>query len=92
MIANADKCHLLFSSAEDHTIEINAFTVKNSHCEKLLGVHFDDQLKLDFHICKLCKNANKKLHALAKVTPNMDMLNKRILMNAFFDPQFNYCT
>ena len=69
MMANVDKCHLLFSSAEYHTIEINGFTVKNSHCEKLLGPHFDDQLKFNFHIEKLCKNANRTLHALARVTP-----------------------
>ena len=91
MMAYADKCHLLLSSVEDHTIEINGFTVKNSSCEKLLGVHFDDQLKFDFHIEKLCKNANRKLHALASVTPYMDLSKKRILMNVFFDSQVNYC-
>ena len=47
---NVEKCHLLPSSVEDHAIEINEFTVKNSHCEKLLGGHFDDQLKYDFLI------------------------------------------
>ena len=35
--------------------KINVFTVKNPHSEKLLGVHFDDQLKFDFYIEKLCK-------------------------------------
>ena len=48
MMANADKCHLLLSSVEDHTIEINGFAVTNLYCEKFLGVHFDDQLKFDF--------------------------------------------
>ena len=68
MMANVDKCHLLLSSVEDHTIEINGFTVKNLHCEKLLGVHFDDQPKFDFHIEKLCKNVNRKypLHGPVK--------------------------
>ena len=78
MMANVGKCYLLLSSVEDDTIEINRFAVKNSHCEKLLGVHFDDQLKFDFHIEKLCKNANRKLHALARVTPYMDLSQKRI--------------
>ena len=90
-MANADKCHLLLSSVEDYTIETNGFAVKNSHSEKLLGVQFDDQLKFDFHIEKLCKNANRKLHALARVTPYMDLSKKRILMNAFFNSRFNYC-
>ena len=53
---------------------------------------FYDQLKFDFHIEKLCKNANRKLHALARVIPYMDLSKKRIFMNAFFDSQFNYCS
>ena len=69
MIANVGKCRLILSSVEDRTIEINGFTVKNTHREKSLGVHFDDQLKLDFHLEKLCKNVNRKLHELARVTP-----------------------
>ena len=80
-MANVDKCHILYSSVEDHTIEINGCTVKNSHCEKLLGSHFDDHLKSDFHIEKLCKNANRKLYSLARVTPYMNLSKKRILMN-----------
>ena len=92
MVTNVDKSHLLLSSVEDHTIEINGFIVKNSHCENLLRVHLDDQLKFDFCIEKLCKNANRKLHALARVTPYMDLSKKRILINAFFDSQFNYCS
>ena len=91
MIANVDKCHLILSSVENHTIEINGFTVKNSHCEKLLVVYFDDQLKFDFHFEKLRKTANRKLHALARVTLYMDLSKKQILMNAFFGSQFNYC-
>ena len=35
VMANDDKCYFLFSSVEDQTIEINEFTIKNSHCEKL---------------------------------------------------------
>ena len=82
--------HLLLSSVEDHTIEINEFTVKNLHCPKILLVHLDDQLKFGFHIKKLCKNANGKLHALARVTPYMNLSKKQISMNTFFDSQFNY--
>ena len=66
MMTNAEKYHL--SSVKDHAIEINVFTVKNSYCGKLLGVQFDDQLKFDFHIEKLCKNVTRKLNALAKET------------------------
>ena len=74
MMANVDNnVDLLLSSAEDYPVEINGFTIKNSYCENLLRVHFDNQLKFHFHIEKLCKNANRTLHALAIVTPHMDM-------------------
>ena len=89
MMANADKCHLL-SSLEDHKIEINGFTVKNSYYEKLLGVQFDDHIKFDFYIEKLCKKANRKLHALARVSIFMDLSKKRMLMSVFFDLQCNH--
>ena len=36
MMANVDKCHPLLNSDEDHPIEINGFTVKDAHCEKVL--------------------------------------------------------
>ena len=49
MMANADKFHLLLSFVEGHTNEIDGFSVKNVHCKKLLGVHFDEQLNFDFH-------------------------------------------
>ena len=89
MMANADKCHLL-SSVEDHKIEINGFTVKNSYYEKLSGVQFDDHIKFDFYIEKLCKKANRKLHALARVSIFMDLSKKRMLMSVFFDLQCNH--
>ena len=91
MLANVDKCHLLLSSVKNHIIEINGSAVKNSHCEKLLGVHFDDQLKFDFNIEKVCKNENRKLHALARVIPYMHLSKKQISMNPSFDLQYNYC-
>ena len=55
----------------------------------LLKIYFDDELKFNFHIEELCKNAERKLHALARVTLYMELLKKRILMNAF--SQFDYC-
>ena len=88
-MANADKRYLFLSSVEDHTIEIDGSIVKNLHCEKLSEMQFDDQLKFDFYIEKLCKNAKRKLHALARVTPYMDLSKKQILMNAFFGSQVN---
>ena len=40
---------------------------------------------------KYCKKASNKLRALARVTPYMAIWKKKVLMNSFFDSQFNYC-
>ena len=57
----------------------------------MLGVNIDSKLYFDFHVNYLRNKANKKLRALARVTPYMTLEKKKIVMNSFFDAQFNYC-
>ena len=61
------------------------------HVKKILGVHFDNKLKFNTHVNKLCKKAGQKLHALARVSTFMSMNQKKLLMNAFISSQFSYC-
>ena len=58
---------------------------------KLLGVSIDRELKFDTHISNICSVANKKLCALKRLTKILHFEQKRILLKAFFDAQFNYC-
>ena len=37
------------------------------------------------------KKTSRKIHALSRVTPYMNISKRRILMNAFFKSQFSYC-
>ena len=50
-------------------------------------------LNVDDHIQDLCNKANKKLRALARANPymNYESPKKKVLMNAFFNAQFNDC-
>lgn len=57
----------------------------------MLGVNLDNTLKFETHIESILQKASRKLNALARLTPYMDLSKKRILMNAFFYSQFNYC-
>ena len=57
----------------------------------MLGVKIDYKLNFDKHVETLCSNANNKLKALAKATPYMNAEKKKIVMNTFFNAQFNYC-
>ena len=87
---NPDKCHLLVSTNEKTKINIGEFSIENSDCEKLLGVKIDNKLTFDCHV-SMCKNANGKINALARIAPFINMHKRRILMNSFFRSQFNYC-
>ena len=59
-----------------------------SNGEKLLGVKINSKLTFNKHIETVFKNASKKLRAPARVIPYMT-IEKKILMNSFFNSQFN---
>ena len=82
--SNAAKCHFLVSTSQEVSLNVNNFKIKNSDCEKLLGVKFDSKLRFDQHITDLCRTASRKIHALARVTPFMNLSKRRLLMNSFF--------
>ena len=89
--ANADKNHLIVSTDEPIEIRVSESLIKNNTCEKLLGVKIDNKLSFDTHVKGLCKKANNKLRALVRATPYMSLEKRKLLMNSFFNAQFNYC-
>ena len=67
---NPDKWHLILSEiGDDHFVhiryDIDTKNIFNCENEKILGVYFDNKLNFKFHINKLCKKANQKLHAFS---------------------------
>ena len=91
MKANLNKCHLLLSTTDAFNFEISETVIGHSNSKKLLGVTFDNKLKFEKHIITICQIANRKLNAFARLTPYMELGKRRMLMNAFFNSQFNYC-
>ena len=89
--SNAGKCHLLVSSSDAVNLRVSEYDIKNSECEKLLRVKFDNKLTFEKHITDICRKASRKIYALAKIAPCMDLSKRRMVMNAFFNSQFNYC-
>ena len=57
----------------------------------MLGVKFDNKLTFEKHITDICRKASRKTYALARIVPYMDLSKRRMVMNAFFNSQFNYC-
>ena len=49
------------------------------------------KLSFENHVSYLCKKANQKLHALARIANYMDVSKRKCLMKVFVTSQFNYC-
>ena len=90
---NADKCKLLISNKEnDLSIDIEGETILCEKSVKLLGVKIDNKLTFTEHISSICKKVSLKLHALARVSHFMDHNKLRLLLKAFIESQFSYCS
>ena len=90
MKINHGKCHLVVSTNGNVAIRIGNFQIEATKREKLIGTQFDNRLPFDYHLSKICKKVSKKLYALGRVTPYMNLSRRKILMNSFFNSQFNY--
>ena len=88
MKSNGNKCHLLVSTSDKVNSKIENVNIYNSKCEKLLGVKFDHKLIFDDHVSELCKKASRKVQALPRVTPYLNISKGTIFLNAFLHRKF----
>ena len=91
MKSNTDKCHLLIVNSQNNDIKIGKDIITSEASVKLLGITMDNKLNFNEHVDKICKKANDKLHALARITKFLSSDKLRILMKTFIKSQFNYC-
>ena len=91
MKANPDKCHFICSSNSELSLTVENEQIKNSKCQKLLGVKIDSKLTFNTHINDICRKAAQKINAISRITPYLDFSKKRLLVNTFFFSQFSYC-
>ena len=88
---NAGKCHLLKSSCENVRVNVGTSQIKNSDCERLLGIDINCKLSFENHIKQICSKARAKIKALARIARFLNKRKRKLLMNAFFKSQFSYC-
>ena len=81
----------MLSKDESSEIPIGDSVIESSSCEKLLSIKIDLKPSFDDHIQYLCNKAIRKLQALARAIPYMNLQKRKVLMNVFFNVQFNYC-
>ena len=58
---------------------------------RLLGAITDHKLNFDVHLILLCKEAGKKLSALARLGNFLSLEQRKRLMKSFIESQFGYC-
>ena len=94
MKLNQEKCHFLISGnlPEQIWIKVGEEVIWESKQEKLLGVIIDKKLNFDIHLTEICKKASAKVTALARMVKIIPFEKKRILMKAFIESQFSYCS
>ena len=91
MKGNEDKYHIIFTSQDNVHVNLGTAQIENSKCQKLLGINIDSKLTFEDHINRIYKKASAKLNALSRISYYMDPLKRRLLVNAIFTSQFNYC-
>ena len=84
MKVNPCKCQVLLGTKKFIDVDIEGACAMFSRCEKLLDITIDSDLKLDKH-----KVSEKK--ALFRVTGQISLEKRRIVMIRFVESQFNYC-
>ena len=86
-----DKCHLVLSTGEPFSINIDNKVIKNSNNKKLLGINLNNKLGFDTHVINICKLVSKKLHALARISQLMNIHIRRMTVKTFITSEFGYC-
>ena len=91
MKSNTDKCHLIIVNNQDNDIKNGNDVITSENSVKRLGVTIDNKLNFYEHVDNICKKANNKLQALARIAKYLSPDKLRIIMKTFIESQFNYC-
>ena len=87
---NASKCHFLIRSVESTHVDIGTSPIKNSDCERLLGIDKECKLSFENHN-QICSKARAKMKALSRMAPFLNKRKRKLLINVFFKSRFCYC-
>lgn len=64
-------------------MNVHGFKMKHPECKTFLGIKVDCILKFKNCLDDVIKKASKKVNALSRVIPFMNLVKKKIIMNPF---------
>ena len=92
MKLNESKCHFLTCGSTEHLwVKVGNEVIWESQAEKLLGMTVDKNLNFNLHLKTLCKKANQKVSALARIVRILPFQKRRLILKTFIESQFSYC-
>ena len=94
MVLNPNKCSFIFlgiKETENISLSYKGYIIKPKNEEKILGITIDNKLNFDHHVSNICKNGNRKLSALSRISYYTTQKQLKLLISAFVKSQFNYC-
>ena len=68
-------------------LKIGNINIEKSTCEKLLGVRVDNKFNFNEHLDGRIRKASRKVSALYRIFPFMNLTKRRFLMNSLFTIQ-----
>ena len=86
-----DKCHLILSTDEPFSINIDNEVITNSNNKKLLGINLNNRIGFDTRVANICYRVRKKLHALERISQFMNIHKRGMTIKAFLASEFGYC-
>ena len=90
MILNPNNCYFLTVGFQDaqSSFSYDNITIKNLSEDKILGITIDNKLTFKSHLKNICKKANQKLNALARITKFTSPFQRKTLLNSFIKSNF----
>ena len=74
------------------SVVVNAVSLQNVSCEKLLGIMIDNHLTWNDQIDHICSVINNRLALLRRIKPYTDISTQILFYNGYVLPIFDYCS
>ena len=71
--------------------KVGEVKISEENSVRFLGIDIDSKLSFKNHVSSLCAKAGRKLTALTRLVSFLTIENRRLLMKALIESQFNYC-
>ena len=72
-------------------MHIGPLEIKNTNCEKLLGLKVDSRFNFNERLGGIIKKTGRKIKALSRITSFINIRKRGIFWNPFFNLQYDYC-